>query len=649
MRRVASWRRLAARCVRHFSFVRASGFALPRVLFAEIARTRFSFYPAAGAIFFVCLSGIAAPEAAQKTSPKSNAANQSAARAAAAPSKAGEISASTSDAHATAIESRLPATVQFCFHWRGTKSLNAEQSKNGLLRLWSDPDFAPIRRAIVSRALGKSWLKSNKNGVTTDQIAALMPLFENEAVVGSFARKAAKPGERAGADGFLIYDSTGKTELIEKANALLRKSSGAAGAAQSYMLGQVKIESFESPRGRDFSASVGNYILRASSKEGIEELVTRFEGKPLAGASLADDADWKRARQNFAPDAVAEFFVRLSDASLAHAPKMEGMDSAAFARGIHFERARAWAGSLSFSSDATRLRAAILGDTSSGSIFDIAGASAANFDTLPLARDGSSYAVWRLNLPAIYQMLHGPLLDSLPQQKAGNLKGFDMLGAALLGMPVSDVLALLGEEVATVSSAPGDTTYTDLFAISIRKPEDVKRVLRKALGPIVRNETPGRDATLLELGFNSTDPVTHAARIQLSYAAITPQLLIYSQRKAMVLDAVERVGPLQGSSAESLKSNPDFQHARARLPKGLSGFSYTQMSRQTWEREFSVWLSSIAKASAAKGAATGDGASGAPPDFLQGINLAVFPRYLHSYASGWWKTADGVYFDSYLQ
>jgi hypothetical protein len=27
----------------------------------------------------------------------------------------------------------------------------------------------------------------------------------------------------------------------------------------------------------------------------------------------------------------------------------------------------------------------------------------------------------------------------------------------------------------------------------------------------------------------------------------------------------------------------------------------------------------------------------------------VFSRYLHSYASGWWKTADGVYFDSYLQ
>ena len=554
-----------------------------------------------------------------------------------------------SEPQPTAIESRLPATVQFYFHWRGTKSLDAVQDKNGLLRLWSDPDFAPIRRTIISRAFGNSWVHSKNNRITADQFAALKPLFENEALIGSMARNGGKAPDAAASDGFLIYDGTGKAELIQQAEALLRKSAAQPPKLGSYTLGNAKIESAESPDGTDYSAKVGNYYLRASRKEVIEELVARFDAKPPKGASLAEDADWKRARQNFADGAIAEAFVRIGDSSLARAPKIEAMNVSAFAHAVHLERVRAWTASLNFAADATRLRFALLGDTTAGSIFDIAAASVSNFETLPLARDGSSYSVSKLNLPAAYQILHGAFLESLPQQQAGNLKGFDKLGSALLGMPVPDVLALLGGEVATVSSAPGDTTYTDLFAISIRKPEEVLRVLRKALGQVVRGESPGRDATVLELGTNSIDPRTKAPRLQLSYVAVTSQLLIYSQRKAMVLDAVTRMNGSRVSKAESLSGNPDFQRIRAKLPNSLSGFSYTQMSKQTWEREFSVLLGSLAKASASKDSSGGGAANAAAPDWLQGVNLAVFPRYLHSYSNGWWKTADGVYFDSYLQ
>jgi hypothetical protein len=562
---------------------------------------------------------------------------------------AGASHAPASESQPAPIESRLPASVQFYFHWRGTKSLDAVQGKNGLLRLWSDPDFAPIRRTIISRAFGNSWFHSKNNRLTSDQLAALKPLFENEALMGRMARSGGKPPDAAGSDDFLIYDGTGKAELIEQAEALLRKSAVRAPKLGSYTLGDAKIESAETPDGTNYSARVGNYYLRALRKEVIEELVTRFDAKPPHDASLVEDADWKRARQNFTEGDVAEAFVRIGDSSLALAPKIKDMNVGAFARAVHLERVRAWTASLNFAVDATRLRFALLGDTSAGSIFDIAGTSVAGFETQPLARDGSSYSVSKLNLPAIYQIFHGAFLDSLPQQQAGNLKGFDMLGSALLGMPVPDVLALLGGEMATVSSAPGDTTYTDLFAISIRKPEEVLRVLRKALGPMIRDESPGRDATVLELGTNTIDPRTKAQRLQLSYVAVTPQLLIYSQRKAMVLDAVTRMNGSRVSKAESLSGNPDFQRIRAKLPNSLSGFSYTQMSKQTWEREFSVMLGSLAQASASKDSAGGDGATAAAPDWLQGVNLAVFPRYLHSYASGWWKTTDGVYFDSYLQ
>jgi hypothetical protein len=292
-----------------------------------------------------------------------------------------------------------------------------------------------------------------------------------------------------------------------------------------------------------------------------------------------------------------------------------------------------------------------LGDTSAGSLFDIVAASTPAFESLPLARDGASYAAWRLNFPAIYQVFRGPFVDSLPQQKAGSVKGFDMLPQAMLGMPLPDILALLGGEVATVSSAPGDATYTDLVAISIHKPDVVLGLLRKGLGPMIRDTTTERGATVLELGTNSVDPATKAPRLQLSYIAVTPQLLIYSQRKAILLDAVARTGRGSNSKAESLAGNPDFERARGRLPKELTGFTYAQMSKQTWEREFAVMLHTVATAAASKNPAAGGGTAANAPadDYLRGVNLAVFSRYLHSYASGWWKTADGVYFDSYLQ
>ena len=586
--------------------------------------------------------------------------------AGAAKASAGATSAGASETQVAGIEARLPASVRFYVHWRGTKTLDAVQGKNGLLRLWVDPDFAPIRRELMARAFGTSWLKTNEKSVRPEQLAVLLPLFENEAIVGSLnlpgskaaagAGNSGAPGgaahDASGYDGFVIYDGTGKADLIQKAKALSLKTGAGAAEIHSYMLGKIKIESVERAGGTDFTAQVGNYYLSAGRKELIEELVRRFDAKAPAGASLADDAEWKKTRANFGSGAILEFFVRLDGLISPNTPKVQDVDLAKFAQAVHLDRLHALCGSLNFEADATRLRFATLGDTSAGSLFDIVGASTPSFESLALARDGASFAAWRINFPAIYQIFRGPFVDSLPQQKAGSFKGFDMLGQAMLGMPLPDILALLGGEVATVTSAPGDPTYTVLVAISIHKPDVVLGLLRKGLGPMIRDTTTEGGATVLELGTNSVDPVTKAPRLELSYIAVTPQLLIYSQRKALLLDAVGRASHGAASKAESLAGNPEFQRARGRLPKDLTGFSYAQMSKATWEREIAVMLRSAEGAAASKNSAAGGATAAANPagdDWLRGVNLAVFSRYLHSYASGWWKTADGVYFDSYLQ
>src|SRR5271155_4546812 len=585
----ASLRRFVVSCIRHFPAVShrnslqgclaSSPKKSNRVSIAVAICALVGTFALCGAIF------------AQQSSLK-NRAPASAAKGSTTATLAG-----ASESQPMAIETRLPATVRFYAHWRGTKTLDAVRAQNGLLRLWADPDFAPIRRALTGRAFGNSWLKSNDKSIRPEILATLLPLFENEAIIGSVEGKGGKSPEGAahsgsgegfhggaGANVFSIYDGTGRVELIEKAEALFR-ATDTAGKTQlhAYMLGNIKIESAERAGGTDFYAQVGNYYLRASRKEVIEEVVARFNAEEPAGPSLPPAAVRKKARRDFGS--------------------------------VH-----AWGGSLSLEAADTRLRFASLGDTSGGSLFDIVGASTPSFESLPLARDGASFAAWRMNFPAIYQIFRGPFVDSLPPQKAGSFKGFDMLGQAMLGMPLPDILALLGGGVATISSAPGDATYTDLVAISIHKPDVVLGLLRKGLGPMIRDTTTEGGATVLELGTNSVDPATKAPRLQLSYVAVTPQLLIYSQRKTILLDAVGRASHGSDSKAESLAGDPEFQRARGRLPKDLTGFTYAQMSKQTWEREFAVMLRGVASASAAKGSTAGGGiaANAASDDWRRG-------------------------------
>jgi hypothetical protein len=656
MLELASLRRFVVSFVRHFpARSHREPLCSPAAPSRKINRALIIAMTCALAGICALSGGIFAQQTASKTP----------APASVAKTSADPTSAAANETQAPNIESRLPASVKFYVHWRGTKTLDPVQGKNGLLRLWADPDFAPIRRELTAGAFGNSWLKMNDKSARPEQLAVLLPLFENEAIVGSLTLPGSKATAGAGSpgasgsaahgaggyDGFVIYDGTGKADLIQKAKAISVKTGAGAPQIHSYMLGKIKIESVERSGTTDFSAQVGNYYLSAGRKELIEELVKRFDAKVPAGASLADDAGWKKARVNFGGGAIVEFYVRLEGLISPTTPKVQDVDLAKFAQAVHLDRLHAFCGSLSFEADSTRLRFATLGDTSAGSLFDIVGASTPAFESLPLARDGASFAAWRLSFPAIYQIFRGPFVDSLPQQKAGSFKGFDMLGQAMLGMPLPDILALLGGEVATVTSAPGDATYTAMVAISIHKPEVVLGLLRKGLGPMIRDTTTEGSATVLELGTNSVDPATKAPRLELSYIAVTPQLLIYSQRKALLLDAVGRTSRGSIPKAESLVGNPDFQRARGRLPKDLTGFSYAQMSKQTWEREIAVMLHAAAGAAASKNSAPGGAipANATGDDWLRGVNLGVFSRYLHSYASGWWKTPDGVYFDSYLQ
>jgi hypothetical protein len=544
----------------------------------------------------------------------------------------------------TPIEARLPAATQFYLHWRGTNSLNAATTKNRLLQLWADPDFAPVRQSITKQAFAAAWKATSSEPVRADQMGGFVALFENESVAGSMAPIEGKAaGAKTEEDSFVVYDATGKMDVVQRAVELMEKSAPGTPKVSSYSFGETKIESIETGAKTIYWAQAGNYFVRASRKETEEELVGRFRAKTPLAASLADDAEWERAKEHFLPGAAIDVYLRLGKPPAANGGEGGEFDRGKFERGTHLDRVHAFVASVDLSGEATRVRAVLSADTSEGSLFDIAGASAPEFETMLLARDGASYNVVRVNFPAIYQLFHGALLDSVSAKQANTLKGFDMMGAAYLGSPIPDVLAGFGGEMASISSTPDDSTYSNLYVMTIRKPDQVLSLLRKTLGSMIDGEDRSGETTFLDLSSKSVDPQTKAPRRQSYFVAVTPRMLLVSQRKEMVRDAAARVaGPNADLPATALQTNPEFQRVRALLPQNLSGMTYTQMSQQSWERSLSAMVESASKA----GRAAPDRVSA---DALRSLNLSVFSRHLHWYAGGWWKAADGIYFDSYLQ
>lgn len=560
----------------------------------------------------------------------------------AAPQKPAESSPS-------AIISRLPANVRLYVHWHGTKSLITDQNKAALIHFWSDPQFAPMRRTMIAQILKQSASKTSPETVE-ERISLATSLLENEAIVGLVPPTAQKNAGGASKNLFVAYDAAGKAEQMKKAEQLFASKETPAGKKSSYMFGDAKIETVERPEGTDFNAQVGNYYINAEKKEIVEDLVTRF-GTKAPASKLADDAVWKAASQNFVPGALLDAFVRFSPKDFEAFGYNEKFDAVKFADALHWERLHSWTISVGYADKAGRARAVVLGDTSPGSLFDIAGDSVPSFATQPLAREDASYLVSRINIQALFKILAGPVVDSLSAKQSADVKNGETLAGAFLGLPLPDVFALFGGEMAGITHPPSDPSNSDLYAFAIGNREGLLKLLHKVIASFIRSEQPDGDATLLEIATPYTDPLTKQQQTKIFYLALTPQMAIFAKKKEAIDDALARLHGGADSQAGALTGNADFQRARALLPANLSGFSFMQWNQETLQRYFAAAAGIMAQAKAIEKSAPKQGASALPenPDWLKSANLDALTQLIHFQASGWWKTADGVYLDFYLQ
>jgi len=556
-------------------------------------------------------------------------------------------------AQVPSISERLPQNTLFYMQWRGKSFLGNADKKNHVLQLLEDPDFDPVRQTLAKRFL--EWQQKTNPAVPVLQFSDLISLLDNPAAFGFIANpqssgKSADASQLASA--FFVYNVTGKAGLVQKLKALAQASSKTKPQVSTYTFGGSTIEvrtetanDAAATTSTTYSTLAGNFFLVATQKDCIQDLVTRFSSPTKPASSVIDSPEYLAVRPYIGQDAALEYFIHFPDPDKWIPADQKDQPVAKFIRSIHWEKIHAAGGAISFSGEATRAHGAILGDTSAGSLFDVAGSSAATFQTQAIVDAGPYFSISKFNFSALYQIVRQAAVASMTPQQSAGLLGAEAMAQGFLGMSVSDALQLFTGEFGNRISFAEDGESQQMYVVAIQKQPDVLRLLRAALAKYVAAEDTSGDTTYLDLAFPYRDPESGQQRRSFYYLAVTPQFIITGPRKAMVRSAVARISGKTPSMAsqDSVPSNPEFVRLRQLLPEKLSGLGGTDMGKIPWDKIIARFVEQMESAKQSN--------QNNPPtaEMLRLIKPGLINRHLKASANGWWKDSSGIYFDYYIQ
>ena len=257
----------------------------------------------------------------------------------------------------------------------------------------------------------------------------------------------------------------------------------------------------------------------------------------------------------------------------------------------------------------------------------------------------SNFSSHRMNWAAFYHVLRGSVDGNLTPQQAAMLGAGEGMAQGYLGMSIPDALDLFTGELCTTTAVVPDGTTQQIFASTIKKPQDVLRMLRAVLGSKIASEDAVGGTTYLDISYPYKDPITGTQRRSFYYVAVGPNALVAGKRKANVKATIEALNA--GSAkmpATGLLADTEYLELRHKLPEKLSGFGaadYRVFPLDKWIATFIDQMANQPKQS-----------KDAPPTdltWLKPITSAVITRHIHMAVSGTWKDSSGVYFASYLQ
>ncbi|HVB87165.1 MAG TPA: hypothetical protein VNK23_10940 [Candidatus Dormibacteraeota bacterium] len=568
--------------------------------------------------------------------------------------------AATARAQSSQIVPRLPVSTVSYVEWRGSNALAASSKDNHVMQLMADPAMAPLWLGMAANFQKQQ--RESKASAPPLTMPEVVSLLQNPAVFGIIELPHAaevspggKPPKRMAV--FVVYDATGKADLIGKLEAASDTRGRNPQTITHYDFGGTSVEVRSSKTGASYSALAGSYFFASDHKRTIEQLITRFSSAAVPADSITQRPEYAEVRKFVATGDAFEFFARMPNAHDMIPSNAKNQNGQRFLKSIHLDKISAAGGSVSFAGPEMHVRGAILGNTQPTGPFDIAGASSATFRTQAIAGGAPEFSATRVNLAAVYRLFYAAIVPNLPPQQASSVSAVEGMAQGFLGMSIPDALDLFTGEMASASSFSTDGAEEQVFAATIQKPESVLHILRAVLGPMTLAEDTYGDATTLDVAAPYRDPATGLQRRKMYYVAVTPQMLVVAPRKVLLrelLSQMSAAGAL-ASAPKGVFADPQYVQLRALMPATLSGLGYVDMSEIPWGPVLAKFASSAqqsAQAAAQQAAhASKNGQSVHPPDFswLGLVDPNVIPRHLHMMVSGWWKDTNGVYFDSYIQ
>jgi hypothetical protein len=554
----------------------------------------------------------------------------------------------------------LPADTSFVVYSRGTAHAEATYTGNPMVQSWNSPDFAQFREQGINYLVRHTDWKVNGRPVKFSSAEAeqifsflkgpMMLGFSGALDYGSLAQ-ASTPSTKQlmNAGGmFVIIDATGKTAQFDVLFKLIEANVPKAVTRTQADFSGVSIEKFASPNNTSFATRVGNYFVWSNRQKVIEDLVSRINSHSAAAATLSQDSTFQRCRANSDPDSISEVYFCFPDLTKTAIPAAGQFDTMAAMRSLHLDTLRAFCGSFAITQQGEHSRWAVLGDTTAGGIFDFFGANRSNFDTLALAPTSAfSYVSFSFDLPGIYKSVRSLAMAGLPQQQASAVQMAEVMISSQIGMPVADVLALVGGKIATIQLDPNATTPSPLIAVSISSPEKVALLFHKFGGNSIVEDSYENGVTLFKTkSLNAALPGSKDPIPPTPYYAVTPHFLLYGTDKQAVRKAAQSDSASGSARGSSLADSSETSALRAALPHDLLGLSISDYTHHDWAAEITKSLGETEKSDTSKLS---------PEDIqffdtMKKFSATILGKMmLRRSVSGWWKDADGIHYEGFSQ
>jgi hypothetical protein len=558
---------------------------------------------------------------------------------------------------------QMSPRTAFYMIWRGVPGLEARKS-NSLLALWDDPDFAPVRSALAAGMLNSSGEKSPQQKMTSQEIQEFAGLLENSFTIGyvsepvkpavskaagSNSAASTEPKPRAWSGMFFVYDRSGEEILLAKAILRMRAAEKEAPVLSQVSIGGVQVLKSEGKGGASYWAEHGKYAIGTSERSVMEEILGRLDGKASGAASLVQSAAYQEALPNLG-GGLLEFFLGVPDMENLAADSKPGVfQMRKLLDAAKLDAVHSISGHVTFEGAKTHVQAAILGDTASGTPFDIWSAGVASPASLAFApAEAVSYTSTQLNFMGIYDTVKRMAHAAFPQSQQGNADLVDTLAQQRIGMPLPDALGLLTGEFASLQTSPSMDNAKQVYFLGIRKKPEILKLMRTVFSEQLTSERNEGDVTFLKISLGGKQGSAGVAQWNFFNLAVTPNMILGANRIETLRETLAYHASASNSSG--LGGVPRFQAGRAQFPENLTGFGYFDFQKIDWQAWKDRLIEEEKKGRTAKTVDPSKNAvSSTTTERLLQINPQVFSRHLHYSSSFSWKDSKGIHWDQWME